>query len=287
MSSLAPSPAGDAVAHVRDVVQRSGSSFYWGMRILPPARRDAMYAVYAFCREVDDIADGSDEAAAKQAGLADWVREIEALYAGRPSRRPTIRALTGPIAAFDLPKAEFLAVIDGMAMDAEANIVAPAMADFELYCRRVAGAVGLLSIRVFGDPSPAAEDFALALGDALQMTNILRDVAEDAAQGRLYLPRELLVRHGVRLGAVAETLAQPGVAAACAELAALAHDRFARADRCLARCDRRALKPALIMRDVYGRLLDRLEARGWRQLSRAVSVSKPAKLMIVARHALF
>ena len=189
-------PAAAARAHVREVTERSGTSFFWAMRLLEPARRDAMFAIYAFCREVDDIADEGGTAEAKRQGLAEWRREIDRLYAGAPTR-PTTRALLRPVAAYGLLREDFLAVIDGMEMDALRDIRAPSLAELELYCARVAGAVGLLSVRAFGDRSETARKLALAEGKALQLTNILRDLAEDAGRGRLYLPRELLEKHGI------------------------------------------------------------------------------------------
>ncbi|MDH3597052.1 MAG: squalene/phytoene synthase family protein, partial [Rhodospirillales bacterium] len=182
--TLTPAAATAATHHVHEVVRRSGTSFLWGMRVLPKARREAMFAIYAFCREVDDVADGPDAPAAKLASLEEWRAEIARLYDGRPTR-PTTRALAGPVAAYGLPREEFLAVIDGMEMDARAAVVAPSLEDFALYCRRVAGAVGMLSIHAFGAEEPHAREIAVALGEALQITNILRDLAEDAAEGQV------------------------------------------------------------------------------------------------------
>ena len=187
---------GAAQAHVRAVVIGSGTSFYWGMRLLPAAKRNAMYAIYAFCREVDDVADGDAPVAAKLDQLAGWRREIDALFEGRPSR-PTTLALLDPVARFDLPASEFHAMIDGMEMDAKDSMRAPPMSELIRYCRCVAGAVGLLSIRVFGAHGEEVRRGALALGEALQLTNILRDLSEDATRGRLYLPRELLQQHRI------------------------------------------------------------------------------------------
>src|SRR5690349_12710656 len=182
---------------IRQRVEAAGTSFYWAMRLLPRQRREGMYAVYAFCREVDDIADDDAPPAQKQAALAVWRDEIEALYAGRP-RHLVARALRGPVAQFRLRREDFQAVIDGMEMDAAEDIRAPDLATLDLYCARVAGAVGHLSVHVFGDSSDAAHQVAESLGRALQLTNILRDLAEDAARHRLYLPREILERHGIR-----------------------------------------------------------------------------------------
>jgi len=209
----------DPRAAIRARVAAAGTSFYWAMRLLPQARREAMFAVYAFCREVDDIADSDDPPAVKRAELARWRREIDAIYARRMGAGLP-RVLADVAAAYKLRREDFLAVIDGMEMDAAADIRAPALAELDLYCDRVASAVGRLSVRIFGSDVPAADRVAGALGRALQLTNILRDLAEDAARGRLYLPRELLSAQGIterepqavlrhrRLGAVCEQLVE-------------------------------------------------------------------------------
>ena len=285
--SAAPArPAlGAAEAHVRAVVIGSGTSFYWGMRLLPAARRKGMYAIYAFCREVDDIADGAAPLAAKLEQLAGWRREVDALFAARPSR-PTTLALLEPVARFDLPAAEFHAVIDGMEMDAAGTMRAPPLADLVRYCRCVAGAVGLLSIRVFGAHGEEARRGALALGEALQLTNILRDLAEDAARGRLYLPRELLEQHRIAGTDPVGALRHPGLPSVCEAVAGRARTRFADAERHFGRGDRRALRPALVMMHVYRRTLDRLIARGWRQLERPVRLARPERLWLALRYGL-
>jgi presqualene diphosphate synthase len=274
-----------AEAHVRTVVIGSGTSFYWGMRLLPAARRKAMYAIYAFCREVDDVADGDAPVEAKLDALAGWRREVDALFIGRPSR-PTTLALTGPIARFDLPAGEFHAMIDGMEMDAAGMMRAPPISDLVHYCRCVAGAVGLLSIRVFGAHGEDARRGALALGEALQLTNILRDLAEDASRGRLYLPRELLARHGICGADPTRALRDPGLPEVCEALAASANTRFAEAERHFGYGERRALRPALVMMHVYRRTLDRLSARGWRRLEDPVRLARPERLWLALRYGL-
>lgn len=272
-----------ALEHVRAVTAASGSSFYWGMRILPRPRRDAMYAIYAFCREVDDIADGPETQARKLVRLDEWRAEIGRLFAGMPESPPA-RALLGPVRAFGLKRADFLAVIDGVEMDARQVMRAPSMAELEQYCARVAGAVGLLSIRAFGDGSPHARSCALALGQALQFTNILRDLHEDAERGRLYLPRELLLAHGIAATDPQTVLRHPALPAVCADIAAVARERFEEAAAAIAHCDRRALKPAMIMMMIYRRILDRLVRRGWQRLDEPVEVARPEKIWIAFRY---
>ncbi|CAO3424874.1 presqualene diphosphate synthase HpnD [Azospirillum doebereinerae] len=268
----------EPLAHVVEMVRRSGSSFYLGMRILPPERRRAMYAIYAFCREVDDVADGLDSDAVKRTELHEWRAEVERLYGGHPTR-PATRALAGPVRRFGLPRDEFLAIIDGMEMDLGNGLLAPDEATLRLYCRRVAGAVGRLSLHVFGAVEPEARGFAVALGEALQLINILRDVAEDAERGRLYLPGALLRRHGIDPAAgVLPLLSHPALDAACRDLAATARARLAEADRALLHCQRSRLRPALLMMGIYEALLDTLERRGWRGDEPPLALSKPRKL---------
>ena len=275
----------EAHAHARAVAMRSGSSFLLGMRILPQRRREAMYAIYAFCREVDDIADEAGHVERKLAALDAWREEIERLYQGRPSR-PTACALLDGVAAFGLPKEEFLAVIDGMEMDARETIVAPTREAFALYCRRVAGAVGCLSIRAFGADGPAAEELAISLGDALQITNVLRDLDEDAARGRLYLPADLLGDAGIPPGSPASVLAHPSLGEVCAALAQEAQERFARSAQLIAACERSAVRPAVVMMEIYRRILECLERRGWAAPRRPVRVSRAEKAWIAVRHGL-
>ncbi len=283
-------PAGDAVVaareHVRAVTRAAGSSFYWGMRILPADRRDAMFAIYAFCREVDDIADGNDPVEDKRRRLDAWRREIEALY--DPDRvgadTHVLRALAWAIELYNLEKKDFFEVIAGMEMDTDETIVAPDCKQLELYCNRVAGAVGLLSVHVFGDSSAAAQKFAITLGTALQLTNILRDLKDDAQMGRLYLPREQLDTHGVAIGTPDEILAHPKLPEICAAVAHRARQKYAEAEQLLGQSDARALKPAVVMMMNYRRVLDRMIANRWRDLDDDAGLSRFEKLWITLRY---
>lgn len=284
--TAAPFDAAAAAEHARQVVERSGSSFRLGMRALPADRRVAMYAIYAFCREVDDIADDPGPGDKKLKRLDEWRQEIEKLYAGQP-RFLTAQALLEPIRAFDLPKTEFLTVIDGMEMDARGDIWGPSYEDLFLYCRRVAGAVGMLSIHAFGETRPPAADLAVSLGNALQLTNILRDVHEDALRGRLYLPRELLDKHGVTATTPDALLADPAVARVCADLADLAREAFAVSGELMQQLDRRKMRPAILMMAVYQEVFEMLRRRGWDRLDEPVHLSRWAKLRLALRHSLF
>ncbi|MEM6679383.1 MAG: squalene/phytoene synthase family protein [Pseudomonadota bacterium] len=275
---LAPLPADttDPAAAVAAITRAAGSSFGPGMRALPKERREAMWALYAFARVADDIADEPLTLAERRRLLALWRDEIAALYRGQP--RSTIGlALLPSIERFELPEEEFLLLIEGMEMDAEGPVVAPTMATLRAYTRRAAGTVGLLSMRNFGAWEGAlSARFALALADALQLTNIIRDVAEDAAIGRLYLPVELLERHGVP-PVPAEVTGHPATPVLLASLARLARAEFDMARAAMAGHQRRALTPALMMMGVYEATLNRLAAKGFRTEPR-MRLSKLGKL---------
>jgi squalene synthase HpnD len=270
---------------IRQRVEAAGTSFYWAMRLLPSDRRHGMYAIYAFCREVDDIADDTAPPAQKQAALADWHAEIDALYAGQP-RHFVARALREPVERYRLRRQDFHAVIDGMEMDAAQDIRAPDLATLDLYCGRVAGAVGHLSVHVFGDATADAHAVADSLGRALQLTNILRDLDEDAQRGRLYLPRELLERRGITGTDPPTVLRHPALPVACCDLADIAERHFADAARAMARCSRRAMRPAAVMGALYRATLAALRRAGWRNPSERIRLSKAHKLWLVLRHGL-
>ncbi len=271
--------------HVSSVTKAAGSSFYGAMRLLPVARREAMFAIYAFCREVDDIADGDQPTDERRRLLDEWRAEIDRVYDGEPSL-PTARALVEATARFDLQRADFMAVIDGMQMDVDQTIAAPTLAELETYCALVAGAVGLLSIRAFGISTKPAEEFALALGTALQLTNILRDLRQDAEIGRLYLPRELLTGHGIDSRNPDEVLAHPALGGVCEEIAAMARDRYDLAVKARADCPGKALRPAMVMMEMYRKVLERLTQRGWRDLDTPVRVTSPEKIWVALRYGL-
>ena len=272
------------LTYVARVVRQSGTSFYWAMRFLPPEKRHAMFAVYAFCRQVDDIADEPGQTHSKQQALGAWREEIERLYDGF-ARGPITSALLRPVASFALPKKDFLAVIDGMEMDAADYIRIADCDELRLYCDRVACAVGRLSVRIFGVPQPTGDLLASALGEALQLTNILRDLKEDARRDRLYLPADMLRRRGIVAGADANALLRnAGIADVCGELAVLAARRFDQASALVARCERRQVRPAVIMMEVYRRTLHRLNCRGWRRWAEPVSLPSAEKLWVALRY---
>ncbi len=288
-------PAGDpsvadteaaARKHVRTVVLASGSSFVSGLRLLPKSRREAMYAIYAFAREVDDIADEPATNEDKRRRLDAWRVEIDALFAGHPST-PTGRALARPVVEYGLRREDFLALIEGMEMDAYEDMRGPPMAELERYCDRVASAVGRISVRVFGASGPAADTVAEHLGQALQLTNILRDLLEDAERGRLYLPAELLDKHGIETREPLAVLAEPRLPRVCDEFAAIAIERYRKAQMAFDECPAKPMRAAVVMMHIYRRLLDALLHRGWRRYAEPVRVGKRMKIWIALRHGMF
>ena len=285
---MTPTPLGADqadIAAVERIVRAAGTSFYRGMRVLPADRRCAMYGIYAFCRIVDDIADDDGSLEEKRRALADWRETIAALYQGR-TRDAVTRVLALAIPRFHLRAEDFIAIIDGMQSDAETVVIAPGMAELDLYCDRVASAVGRLSVRAFGDSSPAADRVAHNLGRALQLTNILRDIKEDSERGRIYLPREYLDDAGVTADPASIRTA-PGLPAVCERLAALAHGYFRDAFAAMESCDRSAMKPARLMGATYDSILSAVERRGWKRLEQPVSLPKWRKLWLACRYGLF
>jgi squalene synthase HpnD len=262
--------------------QVSGSSFYAGMRVLPKAEREAMYAVYAFCRAVDDIADdATGDRAERTAALDAWRGDIEALYAGRDPGEAAF--LAEPVARFGLDKADFLTVIDGMAMDVAHDIRWPPFETLDLYCDRVASAVGRLSVRVFGMDRAAGVVLARHLGRALQLTNILRDIDEDAAIGRVYLAAEHLQSAGIGLTTPLQVVGDPRLDAACRPLAAVAHAHYRAAGAILAKRPRGHLIAPRLMAAVYAKLLRRMESVGWASPRTPVKVNKAALIFTLMR----
>jgi squalene synthase HpnD len=250
----------------------AGSSFYLGMRILPKSRREAMYAIYAFCRAVDDIADDGGPEAGRMAALDAWRADIDALYAGEV--RPSTAAIAPHIRPYRLPRESFHEIIDGMAMDVDSDIQAPTWETLDLYCDRVASAVGRLSARIFGLPGNEADTLAHHLGRALQLTNILRDIDEDAAINRLYLPREPMVAHGMTDLTPGAVLAHPALAAVCAEVAQKALAFYDEADRVMARQSPKVVRAPRLMEAAYRSILVRLLKRGWAAPRRRIGTDK-------------
>jgi phytoene synthase len=271
---------GDA-ERVATAVGRAGTSFAAGMRILPPARRRAMYALYGFCRVVDDIADAPAPIEEKRTELAAWKTELDRIYAG-DGDHALGRELADAVRRYDLPRREFDLILEGMLIDAAPVVRIPTLEALSAYARRVAGAVGVLSCRIFGVPGDAADDFAIFLGETLQLTNILRDVDEDAAIDRLYLPTDLLMQSLIPPeGPATSIVADLRFREVCDKVAAEVADRYRVLPSMMPAEYRRQLRSALIMQLGYEAIFNKLKARGWRNRGPRPRLTKRERLATV------
>jgi len=257
---------------------QSGSSFYYSFLFLPPDRRRAITALYAFCREVDDVVDDVIDPDVARTKLAWWRQEITAAFAGT-AQHPVAQALQPVIGEFDLSQEQLQTVIDGMAMDLERNRYLD-FTDLERYCHRVAGVVGQMSAQIFGSTDPATPDYAHDLGIAFQLTNIIRDVGEDARRGRIYLPQEELARFDVAPSALLKHEAPPTFRALMAFQVSRAREWYDRALGMLPARDRAAQRPGLIMAAIYRTLLDEIERDEYRVLNQRIALTPLRKFWI-------
>jgi phytoene synthase len=261
-----------------DAEPAEGSNFYFSFLFLPPEKRTALLAVYAFCREVDDLVDEPRPGVDARAALAAWREEIAALYAdpGRVPEHPIAARLQAAVGRFPLPRQAFLDLLDGVEMD----LVPARYATWEElqgYCRRVASAVGLLSVEIFGYRNAASRDYAVDLGLALQLTNIVRDLAPDAERGRIYLPAEDLDRFDVRAADLLARRDSPALRRLLAFQCQRARGLYFRAEATLPAEDRMSLFAAEIMGRIYYRILERIERGGFDVLERRRSLSRVHK----------
>jgi phytoene synthase len=265
-------------------VRAGGSSFYLAMRILQREQREAMFQIYSFCRDVDDIADSELPRPQRMEQLSLWRHDIDDVYSGRVL--PGLDRLAAMIDRFDLGKQDFLAVIDGMEMDATEDIRAPSFRELDLYCDRVACAVGRLSVRVFGMNDAEGRLLAHHLGRALQLTNILRDIDEDAAMGRLYLPREALQLAEIGGTDPRSVVSNSRVGQVCAVVAEHAREHFAKADEIMSAAPRHIVRAPKIMLEAYRQMLEAMVARGWSYPRHRIHLNKSRLLWIALRYAL-
>ncbi|HSE93361.1 MAG TPA: presqualene diphosphate synthase HpnD [Methylomirabilota bacterium] len=269
---------------VSRLTRRSRSNFYYAFLVLPRPRRDALYAVYAFCRTVDDIADlGSERGAtpaAMRAELDTWRREVARCYAaGEAPEQPIARQLRAAVQRYPIPRAALEAIIEGVAMDVD-GVTFETAEDLYPYCYRVASAVGLASIEIFGYTDPRAREYAVSLGLALQLTNILRDVGVDARAGRVYLPQTDLRACGVSVDDLRAARYTPGFVAVMERQAARAREFYGRARAAFPRVDARSLVAAEIMGRIYHALLGEIEARRFQVFGERVTVPARRKAAI-------
>ena len=267
--------------YCQDKAARSGSSFYYSFLFLPADRRRAITALYAFCREVDDTVDETSDAQVARARLQWWRGEVDQLFAGTP-QHPVTRALAPHLDSCNIRRGPLIEIIDGMQMDLDQN----RYVDFEglrLYCHRVAGVVGQLSAGIFGATQPATLEYAEQLGLAFQLTNIIRDVGEDARKGRVYLPIEDLKRFDVPVHDLLTARNAAGFSALMQFQTERAREYYRRAFALLPAQDRRAQRPGLIMAAIYSKLLDEIEREGFRVLTHRTSLTPLRKLWLAWR----
>jgi 15-cis-phytoene synthase len=265
-------------AYCEQKAAASGSSFYYSFRFLPPERRRAIVALYAFCREVDDAVDETADAAVARIKLEWWRAEVAAIFVGVP-QHPVAQALKPVVKAFDLQQEHLLAVIDGMTMDLDLDRY-PDFALLERYCDRVAGVVGLMSAQIFGYSDDSTRVYARDLGLAFQLTNIIRDVGEDARRGRIYLPQDEMARFGVTSAELIQQRVTPGFEALMAFQVQRAREFYDKAFAALPGVDRRSQRPGLIMAAIYQALLGEIERDGFRVLDRRYSLTPLRKAWI-------
>jgi 15-cis-phytoene synthase len=267
--------------YCRDKAAKSGSSFYYSFLFLPPERRRAITALYAFCREVDDVVDECTEPDIARVKLQWWRTELGELFHGTP-QHPVTRALSPVVASFDLPESRFQEVIDGMEMDLDQNRYAR-FDDLKIYCHRAAGVVGLMAVEIFGRTQASTLEYAENLGIAFQLTNIIRDVGEDARRDRIYLPMDELAQFKVD----AEDILRGRATDRFTELMRFQIDRarayYERAFAALPNEDRRSQRPGLVMAGIYQRLLDDIATQQIDVLTTRASMTPIRKLWIAWR----
>jgi phytoene synthase len=264
--------------YCRSRALQSGSSFYYSFLFLPEEQRRAITALYAFCREVDDVVDELTDRSVARVKLAWWRTEVDAVYGGSP-QHPVARALLDVVGPFNLQRAHFDEIIDGMEMDLDHGRYAD-FAALRFYCHRVAGVVGLLSATIFGYREAQTLDYAHDLGIAFQLTNIIRDVGEDARRDRIYLPQEDLARYGVSDGDIMAGRASANMRELMRFQVARARSFYRQALGQLPSADRRAQRAGLVMAAIYQRLLDEIEADACEVLNAKISLTPVTKLWL-------
>ena len=271
--------------YCQDKAVQSGSSFYYSFLFLPPERRRAITALYAWCRELDDVADSQGDRGVARRKLDWWAQEVRDLYAGAPTH-PVTRALQPFLAPFGIQRRQLMEVIDGMRMDLD-DVRYLDFESLKLYCRRAAGVVGEMSAGIFGYSDAQTLVYADRLGLAFQLTNIIRDVGEDARMGRVYLPQQDLIRHGLGrqqfLSGRAGLEEQPAFRALMAEQAARARDAYREAFAALPEVDRNRQRPGLIMAAIYVALLDEIERSGYAVLNQRIALTPLRKFWLACR----
>lgn len=269
---------------IKKIVKKSGTSFFWSMRLLPKAKREAMYTLYAFCRHIDDIVDGDADIAEKQELIQAWREELDNIYDKKTPATEIGRRIYKNCMRFKLPKEEFIRLIDSISMDVPNPVQAPLLKEFFSYCRGVAGVPGSLSLRIFGcRDEKVIEELATSLGTALQITNVLRDVKDDAMSDRLYIPKEFLQKAEISATDPRLVVTDKNLAIAREELAKIALNDFKKSYELIKLLDKKTARPVKIIANIYKRYFDIMQARGWEVISPKPSISKIGKLALAVK----
>lgn len=271
----------EAYRECADITRRSGSSFASAFWMLPKPKRNALHAIYAFCRLADDIADDPAIAGDRTALLARWREELDGAFRGHAQHAVGV-ALSDAIASYQLPERVFLDLLDGVEFDL-ADRPIETFDDLRLYCYRVASTVGMLVVRILGFKNPRSLEFAETLGIAVQLTNVLRDVGDDASTGRIYLPKDELERFGVSAESILAGQRTDELQLMLSFYAKRAASFYDRAKQLLPDEDRRALRPATAMGRIYRALLDELIERQFPCFEQSVRLSRPRRVAIAAK----
>ena len=266
------------------IVKKSGSSFFWSMRLLPKAKREAMYTLYAFCKHIDNIADSQLSLKEKKDLLAAWRKEIDNIYEKKVPSTDIGRHIYKNCMRFSLPKEEFIKLLDSVSMDVPNPLQAPKLEDFLKYCRGIAGVPGNLSLRIFGcKDEKLIEELSTSLGNALQITNILRDVKDDARSDRLYIPREYLQKASITSKNPNEVIVNKNLATAREELAKLAEEDYAKASQIIPFLDKQSARPIRAITAIYKKYFDLMQKRGWEVISPKPKLSRINTLSLALR----
>ncbi len=269
---------------IKRMVKKSGTSFFWSMRLLPLGKRNAMYTIYAFFRHIDDIVDGDKDVGEKLELIEAWRQELDNIYDKKTPVTEIGRKIYKNCMRFKLPKSEFIKLIDSITMDLPNPVQAPSMEEFNRYCRGVAGVPGNLSLRIFGcEDEKLIENLATTLGTALQITNILRDVKEDAMADRLYIPKEFLEKAGITSTDPQSVIVDKNLAIAREELAQIAAKNYDEAYGLIKQLDKKTARSVMIIASIYKRYFDIMQNRGWEVISPKPTIGKMKKLGLALR----
>lgn len=266
------------------MVKKSGTSFFWSMRLLPPAKRTAMYTIYAFFRHIDDIVDGDKPTEEKLELIEAWRRELDNIYDKKTPATEIGRKIYKNCMRFKLPKSDFIKLIDSISMDLPKPVQAPSLKEYYRYCSGVAGVPGSLSLRIFGcNDEKLIERLSDTLGTALQTTNILRDVKEDALADRLYIPKEFLAKANIASTDPRTVIVDKNLSVAREEMAKIVTQNFDEAYDLIKKLDKKAARPVLMIANIYKKYFDIMQNRGWEIISPKPQISKMSKLGIALK----